>query len=201
MKMVKRIKYATNVQDMVNAFSPRELTDEELTEFYYDNTMPVRTGSPVRSPIKDIYYACQDASQTNKFLLLGHRGCGKSTELNVLARRFREEGFPVYTVQCAQDLDMLRPLYSDLMILMGDALVRIVKDMGFELEEEDKALLNKLARFWDQAKEEREETEDHELSAEAGAKAETPKLFEMIFGLFASVKSSVKLGEISRKVY
>ena len=73
------VEKATNVAGMINAFSPRELSGDDLNRYYYDKTMPVRTGSPVRSPINDIFEACHDPSLHNKFLLLGHRGCGKST--------------------------------------------------------------------------------------------------------------------------
>ncbi len=31
--------------------------------------------------ILDIFEACQTPSERNAFLLLGHKGCGKSTEL------------------------------------------------------------------------------------------------------------------------
>ena len=189
---------AVTVEALPNAFSPRELSGDELKQYYYDKTMPVRTGSPVRSPIDDIFGACHDASLSNKFLLLGHRGCGKSTELNVLSRRFEKEGFPVYTVQCARDLDMTRPLYSDLMILMGDAMMNIAKKINCKI---DKALLDKLVHYWDGIKEVQSKIEEYENSASVGASAKTPNILDIVLNLFVDMKSSVKLSEDVRKTY
>ncbi|MBP5405853.1 hypothetical protein J6Z19_01720 [bacterium] len=190
------VEKATNVAGMINAFSPRELSGDDLNRYYYDKTMPVRTGSPVRSPINDIFEACHDPSLHNKFLLLGHRGCGKSTELNVLSRRFQENGFPVHTVQCARELDMTRPLYSDLMILMGDALIKIAKEINCEI---DKNLLNDLVHYWDNIEEIKDKIEKYDLSASGGAGVSG--LLENILGLFLNVKGSVKLSEGVRKTY
>ena len=190
------VEKATNVAGMINAFSPRELSGDDLNRYYYDKTMPVRTGSPVRSPINDIFEACHDPSLHNKFLLLGHRGCGKSTELNVLSRRFQENGFPVHTVQCARELDMTRPLYSDLMILMGDALIKIAKEKNCEI---NKNLLSDLVHYWDNIEEIKDKIEKYDLSASGGAGVSG--LLENILGLFLNVKGSVKLSDGVRKTY
>ncbi len=190
------VEKATNIAGMINAFSPRELSGDDLDKYYYDKTMPVRTGSPVKSPIDDIFDACHDPSLSNKFLLMGHRGCGKSTELNVLSRRFQNEGFPVHTVQCAKELDMTRPFYSDLMILMGDALIEIAKEINCEI---DKNLLNDLVHYWDDITEIKDRTEQYDLSATGGAGISS--LLEKILGLFLDVKGSVRLSEEVRKTY
>ena len=190
------VEKATNIAGMINAFSPRELSGEDLDKYYYDKTMPVRTGSPVKSPIDDIFDACHDSSLPDKFLLMGHRGCGKSTELNVLSRRFQNEGFPVHTVQCAKELDMTRPFYSDLMILMGDALIEIAKEINCEI---DKNLLNDLVHYWDNITEIKDRIEQYDLSATGGAGI--PSLLEKILGLFLDVKGSVRLSEGVRETY
>ncbi|MBO4698487.1 hypothetical protein J5690_02620 [bacterium] len=190
------VEKATNIAGMINAFSPRELSGEDLDKYYYDKTMPVRTGSLVKSPIDDIFDACHDPSLSNKFLLMGHRGCGKSTELNVLSRRFQNEGFPVHTVQCAKELDMTRPFYSDLMILMGDALIEIAKEINCEI---DKNLLNDLVHYWDNITEIKDRIEQYDLSATGGAGI--PSLLEKILGLFLDVKGSVRLSEGVRETY
>ena len=102
----------------------------------------------------------------------------------------------MHTVQCARELDMTRPLYSDLMILMGDALIKIAKEINCEI---DKNLLNDLVHYWDNIEEIKDKIEKYDLSASGGAGVSG--LLENILGLFLNVKGSVKLSEGVRKTY
>lgn len=82
------------------------------------------------SPIEDIFEICQEEGTQNAVLLLGHKGCGKSTELNRLSAKLSAKGYRVKTIVCSTDLDMFNIVYSDLFILMGEALLGIAKDCG-----------------------------------------------------------------------
>lgn len=67
---------------MINAFSPEPLKSEQMDEFYCEETMEFRMSDKYSSPMEDIYDICQKSGGRKSFLLLGHKGCGKSTELN-----------------------------------------------------------------------------------------------------------------------
>ncbi len=92
------MKYADQISEILNAFSPAPLRADQMEEFYCDNTMEYRTSDKYDSPIEDIYDSCRSFDERGAYLLLGHRGCGKSTELNRMSERLAADGYPVKTV-------------------------------------------------------------------------------------------------------
>ena len=96
--------------------------------------MEYRTSNKYNSPIKDIFDLCRMEEESSACLLLGHRECGKSTELNKMAGRLAACGYHVKTAHCSMDLDLLRIVYSDLFILMGEALLQIAKELECEID-------------------------------------------------------------------
>ena len=131
---MKNIRYASAIEDIPGAFDGDPLSWEQFREFYYARTMPVRTGNQYVSPMEDIYEDCLRGASKNSFLLLGNRGCGKSTELNALTRRLHEAGFPVETVECGQNMDLDNPVYTDLLFLMLEKILLIADRTGCPLE-------------------------------------------------------------------
>ena len=192
------MKYANSVSDMLNAFSQDPLTIEQLDEFYCDDTMEYRMSDKYSSPIEDIFDDCQQAGGHNAFLLLGHRGCGKSTELTKMSRNLISNGYPVKTIICSLDLDLLNIAYSDLLILMGEALLEIAEESGCKI---DAGILGDMAHFWSEGTEITISQVTGEASVEAGMSAETPRLFANILNFFTRVKAELKLNEETRKEY
>lgn len=115
------MKYANHIPEMINAFSPAPLQREQMKEFYCEDTMEYRTSDKYDSPIKDIFDGCKNSDECSAYLLLGHRGCGKSTELNRMSQELCAKDYSVKTINCSMDLDLFNIVYSDLFILMGEA--------------------------------------------------------------------------------
>ena len=159
------MKYAKEVCEMFNAFSQAPLQVDQMDDFYCQNTMEYRTSDKYCSPIEDILESCKDLERTSAVLLLGHRGCGKSTELNKMSERLDLEGYPVKIINCSRDLDLLNIVHSDLFILMGEALLNIAKELECKI---DKDTLKKIMHFWDEGTECSEYKEAVENSVEAG---------------------------------
>ena len=191
------MKKATKIDDMLVNFYPEPLREDELQEFYCEDTMELRTGDPNFSPIDNIFYECQIPQEHNAFLLMGHRGCGKSTELNRMAVILREQGYMVETVACGKDLDLVDMESSDLLILLGETLVRMANEIGYSPNNE---LIKKLKRFWGNA--EHEETVENiaSIEAESSISASTPALLQLI-KLFAGVKTQLKTDKQTKKIY
>ena len=101
------MKYADRISEMINAFSPEPLKAEQMEQFYCSDTMEYRMSDKYSSPIEDIFDACQEPGGHNAFLLLGHRGCGKSTELNRMSAEFAGKGYQVRTITCSMDLHII----------------------------------------------------------------------------------------------
>ena len=191
------MKHAKQVSEIINAFSPEPLKGEQMEKFYCDDTMEYRMSDKYVSPIENIFEACQEESPHNAFLLLGHKGCGKSTELNRLSAELVEKGYKVKTIICSTDLDMFNIVYSDLFILMGEALLEIAEDCGCAIS---KDILDDIMHFWDEGTETSVSKEEETAAIEAGISAETPGIFN-ILKVFAKIKADLKFNEEVRREY
>lgn len=192
------MKYADRISEILNAFSPAPLRADQMEEFYCENTMEYRTSDKYDSPIEDIYDSCRSVDECGAYLLLGHRGCGKSTELNRMSERLIADGYPVKTVNCSLDLDLFNIVYSDLFILMGEALLKIAEELECEIE---KDVLEKIKNFWFEGTETLMSQETGEVSVETGMSIETGGILAGILNVFAKIKADLKLNEETRKEY
>jgi DNA polymerase III delta prime subunit len=79
---------ATNLIDAYNNFVVEPLkTEEEFKDFY------VARPKNAPSPIEELKDRIENADSAKKYLFLGFRGCGKSTELNRLSRMIDRNRF------------------------------------------------------------------------------------------------------------
>lgn len=179
---------AENLSDFYNVFLPEPLKENEMDSFYCSGTMEYRTGDENVSPIDDIEQIMKSPSgNNNAVLFLGHKGCGKSTELVNLKSILQEEGYSVENVNCKLEIDLPNAEYWDLFILMTQKLIKIAAELNCNI---DKVIINKALSYWDN-KEIKEAIEeemgygiDSELSAGAGLKG--------FLGAFIKVSGYIK---------
>lgn len=192
------MKYAEHVSELINAFSPDPLKVNEMDSFYCCDTMEYRMSDKYSSPMEDIFDLCQEAGIHNAFLLLGHRGCGKSTELNRMSEQLVSKGYPVKTIACSIDLDLFNIVHSDLFILLGEALLNLADGLNCELDQE---ILHKMQNFWDEGTEYLATQEIKEAGMEAEIGAATPNVFQKILKTFVKLKADLKFNEEKRQEY
>lgn len=192
------MKYANQISEVINAFSPEPLKIEQMEEFYCSDTMEYRMSDKYCSPIEDIFDICQETSGHHAFLLLGHRGCGKSTELNKMSEKFKERGYQIKTITCSLDLDLFNIVYSDLFILMGEALLKIADESQCVIGKE---ILEDIVNFWAEGMETRIFQKMEDTSVEAGASARTPWILKNVLKIFVKIKADLKFNEETRKEY
>lgn len=192
------MRYANHVSEIINAFSPAPLNKEQMPEFYCENTMEYRTSDKYISPIEDIFDICRSTEGYHACLLLGHKGCGKSTELNRMSERLIEAGYYVKTIHCSSDLDLFNIVYSDLFILMGEALLEIAEEAGCDITNK---VLNDITNFWNEGTETLMSQELETASLEAGMTAQTKGILANILNIFAKIKADLKYNEEIRKEY
>lgn len=192
------MKYANQISEVLNVFSPEPLKIEQMEEFYCSDTMEYRMSDKYCSPMEDIFDICQEAAGHHAFLLLGHRGCGKSTELNKMSEKFMERGYQVKTITCSLDLDLVNIVYSDLFILMGEALLKIADESECVIE---KDILKEIVNFWDEGTEIKSFQKIETTCVEGGASAKTPGILENILKIFVKIKADLKYNEETRKEY
>ena len=192
------MKYANQIKEIINAFSPEPLQSNQMKDFYCDETMEFRMSDKYSSPMEDIFDICQESGGRKAFLLLGHKGCGKSTELNRLSAQFEAQGYYVKTVVCSKDLDLFNIVYSDIFILMGEALLEIAKESGCYLKN---GILEKIAYFWVDGTETYISQDLAECAIETGVGVETTGILVKVLDLFARLKTDLKFNEETRKEY
>lgn len=192
------MQYANRVSEMLNAFSSAPLQREQMAKFYCKDTMEYRTSDKYSSPIEDIFDICRGLEEHRACLLLGHRGCGKSTELNRMSERLADAGYRVKTIHCSMDLDLFNLVYSDLFILMGEALLETAEEAGCEIKH---SVLEEIQNFWHEGTETIVASECEAASIETGVSVKTKGIFAGILDIFAKIKADLKYNEETRKEY
>lgn len=191
------MQYACQIFEILNAFSPEPLKSEQMQKFYCSDTMEYRMSDKYSSPIEDIADICREAGEHKAFLLLGHKGCGKSTELNRMSADFAAKGYKVKTITCSMDLDLFNIVYSDLFILMGEALLQIAEECDCRI---DRGTLAEIMNFWAEGLETTVSRKEETADMEAGFSADTPGILK-ILDIFVKIKADLKYNEETRKEY
>lgn len=196
----KRIQKAENLDGVRNAFAPEPLDGINLDEengLYCNCTMENRVDDIHDSPLDNLFEACTNPTAQNAHLLLGHRGCGKSTELNQLKRRFKDENYPVVIIDCQYEMDIFNATHWDLMLLITDGLCRIAIEQKIDLPP------NTVDAVYDFLLQdivyETEVDKNTSLGAELGIGTETPPFLGRLFNAFARVKGDMKYSERTRE--
>ena len=185
MKSLK-IKKAEILSEIIDAFDPSPLSEMNLSEFYYDNTMFIRTGHEHSSPLNKLFTYCTMSSRTKAHLLIGHGGCGKSTELFNLERRFKKVGHPVHIYRTDLEVNLFLAECWDIMLLITEGLCNVAKENGINIP--DKI----LREVFDYMNKDMEEIDVVESSASLD--------MGVMLTLFASIKSNLKLGTQTRSI-
>ena len=190
------IEKAEKLGEMLRAFRPEPLNESEFDRFYYDNTMPIRTGDECTSPLEDLYDECTTPLTKNAHLLMGHGGSGKSTELFHLKRKLESAGRPTCIIDFMAETDSQKASHWDTMILITEGLCKIVSDYGLNVPDKT------LSAVLDYLKKDEVRTNDtgisSEIGAAAGIEAKTPGILKGVLSAFASLKSEVKANALSR---
>lgn len=103
---------ANNLSQVLNLFNPKRplLTKEEVDNYFVERPL---------GPLKMMGdYLLQSRAEPSKILFTGHRGSGKSTELNKLVLNLHEEFF-MLKFSIAETLDLFDLDYIDVVLTSG----------------------------------------------------------------------------------
>lgn len=111
---------ATNLVDAYNNFVVEPLkTEEEFADFYVERP----EGAP--SPIEELKDRIESSKTAKKYLFLGFRGCGKSTELNRLSRLIDKDRFIIVSYSIKDELNVsdfdFRDFFASMALKIYDA--------------------------------------------------------------------------------
>lgn len=121
-------------------------------------------------------------------LFLGHRGCGKSTELRRLSHTLHHpERFFVVFLDVPSALDINNLIYADILLALATALLEDLNSQGIALPDE---YTEHLLIWFDERVEKHERTREFAADIKAGLQGETG--LPLIAKLFAAITTSFR---------
>jgi len=185
---------ATQIKELLNVVFSEALEDESL--IYYIDTLKIRS-SDVVSQIEKLKDDCRFSNNsTNSHLLLGHRGCGKSTELNKLIKELEEENYPVHKINCIEEIDIHNIDKNDILFLISDSLMKIAKKVNAKIPD---SLSKRIYDFLDTKEIITEKIKEKEAGVSAGIEANTG-ILQNLLNLYISLKGDIKYGTSKREI-
>lgn len=123
--------YAEKLTQVYQAFRNEPIKGPDLEQFYRDAT--AARGEPTRRFILRLLQQNQDMNE--HILLVGYRGCGKSTELNLLEKELASD-FLTLNISIQDELDPVHVQYIELFIATMEHLFKKALENGIKINED-----------------------------------------------------------------
>jgi energy-coupling factor transporter ATP-binding protein EcfA2 len=155
---------------------------------YYVDLSPVRKTESIEGVNTILDF--QEPGQFTTILFTGHRGCGKSTELKRIQKRW-EQDYRVIYLEVNEETDINDADYTDLYLI-------VIKQVEYELRKLGRALDTELRenfeRWFKEVTDENERSVESSVSVEGEVtlKPEAPFLAKLLVKLLAQIKGSDK---------
>ena len=184
---------ATKIKDIIPVFDKQALNNKEDLKKFYCDTIEVRMGENRPSPIDDLFEACKTTEGKKTHLLMGHRGCGKSTELNNLKFRFEKEELPVTIIDCNLETNLFTVNHFDILYLIFLSLLNIAEKNNISLDL--KWVVETLQYFKSDISDVK--IEDEKINDVINAGAHIPDFLKKILPFFVGIKTDLQLNTSS----
>jgi hypothetical protein len=185
------MKKATQLAEILGNFDPTPIKEpdelDEETGIYVD-TIEARTGNEARSPLRKLYTACTEGSSNYIQVLMGHYGCGKSTEINKLEQKFIKNNYIVKKIDCQIEINLSKIDVFDIIYLILQSLIDVAQELKIKgVDEKNEYIIRALDYFNDTdiVKKIKEENSD---SIEIGGGFS----FDKIISIFAKGKTAIQ---------
>ncbi len=140
----------------------------------------------------------QEAGEFSTILFTGHRGCGKSTELRLLERTWKDQYHVIY-LETDEVTDINDVEYTDLYLLVAQYLEYELRKLGIRL---DQQIIKDFEDWFAEITEETEQTVESSISldGEVTLGLENPFPIPFLAKLLAKLTSQIKGGAKDKKV-
>ncbi|MFM8581968.1 MAG: hypothetical protein ACKOFW_10745, partial [Planctomycetaceae bacterium] len=116
-------------KELYQAFEPIPL-EANQTDLYIDLDSVRGDSNLVTKLLREIQFS----NKNKTWLVAGHKGCGKSTELRRLYQQLNSGSKPYFTVLCAErDIDTVNVEFTDVLIVVLQRVASDLKQFGIEL--------------------------------------------------------------------
>lgn len=188
---MNRVKKAYHFNQIYGAFRNQPLAINELDEFFV-NTDSVRGSFSVTKRLASLLNT--DLTDYQHILLVGYKGCGKSTELNRLQRDISHK-YAVLNYSVFAELDAQHIHYIELFIVTLEKLFGLAEEENLDISQE----YIKGITHWMQTKEIEEIRNKYSVEAEGEAGIDgnigVPYLKKFFYKFKMTAKSSRSLKE------
>jgi energy-coupling factor transporter ATP-binding protein EcfA2 len=172
--------------NIINLFKPEALKEDQ--QDYYQKTDAARSAEGFEF-YESLYARIETAKDKSHILVVGHGGCGKSTELRMLTAKLRRNGIPRIIIEATEDLDLNNFSYIDIFMLIVERLTEYAQDENLQIDDKhisafDKALSTTITQKY--------RGSEKEAAAGGGVSASVslPFLFNFVSNIAASLKTS-----------
>lgn len=117
-----RLKKAESFEEMIKVFSPFPLNGENYTEFYVD-TSKERSVMNASKSIVNCFNI--DINPYMKILFMGHKGCGKSTEIKNISEQLKDK-YSIVNFSIADEVELQGIEYIDVVFIVMEQLLEYV---------------------------------------------------------------------------
>jgi len=177
--------------DITNVFHPQALTEEQ--EELYQPTAAARGGEVFEFHVALLRRILTSRGKSH-LLIVGHGGCGKSTELRMLALKLRKEGRIPIIIEARDDLDINNFSYVDILMLIAERLTKYAHDHNMQVNKRIIAAFREALstiitqEYW-------------ESKAEAGGESSASVSASLLFfyNIVSSITASFRVGASSKE--
>jgi len=174
--------------DAVKNCSPRPLTGENLAAFWVE-TQDARDGLV---SFRDNLQSILDEPGAPKVLVYGHRGCGKSTEINKFISGL-DVSWLVIKLNAGDFLPVSGNQAADVLLAACARLMEIAEDQDLNLNERS---MQPVLEYFTETTRTHNQSRESVLESEAGADA-SRGILGSLYGLRAKLVASLKFGSRS----
>ncbi|MFQ4135317.1 AAA family ATPase [Nodosilinea sp. PGN35] len=185
---------ATTLQAAFQVCDLGALTGAEIDSYYVDLST-VRSARSITSVSKRLSFL--KPGQPAAILFTGHRGCGKSTELQRIKRRWELE-YEVIYIKATDELDINDADYKDIYLVIVKYLTQALQSWGLN---SDPALVSVFEDWFKDITQETERTKETSVSVEGktGVGGGIASVLAMSVNLLAQIKGSEKHKRLIRE--
>lgn len=170
------------------------LTGAGLARFYVD-LVPARKAGAIEGVNTELDF--QDPGDFCTILFTGHRGCGKSTELQRIRRRW-EKDYKVVYLETNAETDINNAEYTDFYLIVIKQIEFELREMGLQF---DADLLKSFEDWFKDVTKETEQTVESSVSiqGEASLGSNAPFIAKLLVKLLAQIKGGEKQKTVIRQ--
>ncbi len=178
-----KLEKAETLAQIRKVCRPLPLSGRELESFFVETDCARDPNQHTRQRISETLEAIPDA----RILFYGHRGCGKSTELNKLLSEISGR-FETVSFSVMDEMNLVSARAEDLILVITARILKTAQEKGMKLKDN---LLHPVLDFFSETVLSEKECRDMDLQVGAGISTESG-LLEKLAGLFFKITSEIK---------